>query len=498
MSKFFNKIYLYRFLTFLQNTSKNSLSPILIVNTIIIVFQFIYLKLRWTFISAEIPFWYTKPWGLAQLSHKENLFYIPGISTLFVIFGVVFLILLHKAFVTHVYKTVFVITTLCNLLLTFSLLRIIFVSSTPFTPLINPLYVDLFIPFLIAFLGVYLLTPVFIDIYKKYGLITNPRVHTHPGMALKDASARGGGFIFVVVFILVASVFVGFINKQVVGIFLSVLLLALLGLFDDYQNTHPNTQMRILENPALRLLLMISIVSIVVLSGVSIDSVTTLPWGLGNLTLFPHLNDIFTIIWIVWVLNVLSWSNGIDGQYNGVVGVALLILLILALRFVPLEDINVKYATLAAIASGAAFGFTKYVWYPSKIMWGFGAVCAGLILSSLSILISAKITVSVLIILIPFLDAVVSVIRRLLQRKNPLKGDRFHLHHLLMLRGWSVPRVAIFYWSTTILFGSIALFSSEKMLLQLALILVGFVGSIIVVLNVITTRLQQQKQLPES
>ncbi len=498
MKIFFNKLYLYRFLSVIKSISKNSLAPILGANLFLIIFQLIYLKLRWIFISAEIPFWYTKPWGLAQLSHKENLLYIPLVSTLFLIFGVVFLIFLHKAFVTHAHKTVFVITTLCNLLLTFSLLRIIFVSSVPFTPLINPLYVDLVIPFLIAFLGVYSLIPVFIDLYKKHGLITNPRVHSHPGMALKDASARGGGFIFVLVFIAVAAIFVGFINKQVVGIFLSALLLALLGLFDDYQNTHPNTQIRILENPALRLLLMISIVSIVVLSGVSIDSVTTLPWGLGNLMLFPYLNNIFTILWIVWVLNVLSWSNGIDGQYNGVVGIALLILLVLALRFVPLEDINIKYATLAAIASGAAFGFTKYVWYPSKIMWGFGAVCAGLILSSLSILISAKITVSVLIILIPFLDAVVSVLRRLLQRKNPLKGDRFHLHHLLMLRGWSVPSVAMFYWITTILFGSIALFSSEKMLLQFALILVGFVGSIIVVLNVVTTRLQQQKQLPES
>ena len=183
------------------------------------------------------------------------------------------------------------------------------------------------------------------------------------------------------------------------------------------------------------------------------------------------------------MLNVLSWSNGIDGQYAGIVGVASFIILLLALRFDPLESVHKRVALLAAISVGTSFGFVKYTWHPSKVLWGFGAVGAGLVLSVLSILVNAKIITSIIIILIPFLDALITAVRRILQGKNPLKGDRGHLHHILMRRGWSVRKIAIFYWVTAALFGLFGYLTADKNTLQLGLILTGVVAFILVLLN---------------
>ena len=148
---------------------------------------------------------------------------------------------------------------------------------------------------------------------------------------------------------------------------------------------------------------------------------------------------------------------------------------------------------MSAISAGIAFGFIKYTWHPSQIMWGFGAMCAGLVLSVLSILIQGKLVTSVLIILIPFLDAVVTVVRRLIQGKNPFKGDRGHLHHLLLERGWNAKKIALFYWFTTAIFGIIGLVTAEKYTVQVVLFLGILVAFFIILLNLLSLKAKQEE-----
>jgi UDP-GlcNAc:undecaprenyl-phosphate GlcNAc-1-phosphate transferase len=221
----------------------------------------------------------------------------------------------------------------------------------------------------------------------------------------------------------------------------------------------------------------------VVFFGIKISFIG-IPFG-GILQLAPitFLSSIVTVFWIVWVLNLLSWSNGVDGQYSGIIGISSIVIALLALRFVPLLPKDIAYARLAVIAAGCSFGLVRYSWYPSKVMWGFSAMSAGAVLAILSILVNAKVATSIIMILIPFLDAVVTMIRRILQKKNPLKGDKGHLHHLLLERGWNVKRIAVFYWATTAIFGLIGLLSSEHYTLLVALTLAGIVAFFIILVN---------------
>lgn len=483
---------------------KSQISPVsslLAVNFAIVFFQLIYINLRYNFLNLQIPFFYTKPWGETQLAWKESIFYIPAVALSISLVGMSCMYYIKKHYFKFGNKILFVVVTSCNLMLTYSLLRIIYIASKPFKPILDPKYVALIPPFAVAFLLVYFIAPRFLTWAKEKGIVTDPASHSHPAMVLTKPSARGGGLIFTIGLLITTILFTN-ITKEILGILTAVILLALLGFADDYQNTHQKSKLRFLESPYLRLALLLFIVFVTTLFKIKIDIVnnpfngilqlSTYTITIGGLTL-GLVSTIVTTLWVTWILNLLSWSNGIDGQYCGIVGIASIVIAILALRFEPLKEIHENYAKLAVIAAGASFGLIKYTWHPSKIMWGLGAMTAGIVISSLSILINSKVTTSVLILLIPFLDASITFLRRLVQKKNPLKGDRGHLHHILLDRGWSVQKIAFFYWITTALFGAIGILSAERLTLQTMLAFSGIGGFFLVLLN-----LKSQLKPPQS
>ena len=483
---------------------KNLVAPYIIVNFILLAGQALYIFTRYKYINSVIPLWLTKPWGELQLADKSAIYYLPAIALALTIFGLVLILISRKYFIRYFSKTVFAFVTFSNIMIFYSIFRIILVASVPFDHLINPHVLNLAIPFLTAFLLAYFFVPVFIDYAKENNLVTNPSIHAHPAMILSQPSARGGGLVYAGIFLIVSLIFTGF-RQDFVGLYLSIIMISLLSIVDDFQNTHVNSHFKLLENPVLRLLLLFVSVIPVILSGLKITFITNPLDKVGNVLFLDSfklniagsdvsiISVIITLVWIVWLMNVLSWSNGIDGQFSGILGIASLIVAFLALRFAPLSDVQARVAIMSAISAGIAFGFIKYTWHPSQIMWGFGAMCAGLVLSVLSILIQGKLVTSVLIILIPFLDAVVTVVRRLIQGKNPFKGDRGHLHHLLLERGWNAKKIALFYWFTTAIFGIIGLVTAEKYTVQVVLFLGILVAFFIILLNLLSLKAKQEE-----
>ncbi len=473
----------------LKKLKDRNLSSFLL-NTLISGALFLYISLRYEFINEQVPFWFTRTWGDMQLTSKFTLYVIP-LACLGV--GIVALIitLLNKYYLRFLEDVIWYCVLFGNIFLSASVIRIIRVASVPYDPIINPIYMGLVPSFVFAFLLMRIFTPYFIDIAKKNKIVTIPRVHDHPGMILQFPSARGGGFVYAMIFLISAVFFVGF-KESLSGLYLSVLMTAILGIVDDYQNTHPKSGYRVMENPILRLVLLLVSVLPVILSGVIIFNVSDLSGGVINLDILsfslggkviPLVPVVLTALWVVWLMNVLSWSNGVDGQFPGIVGIASILIALLALRFEEISEFHNQIAILSAISAGSSFGSVKYNWHPSKIMWGFGAMSAGLVIASLAILAQAKITVSVLILLIPFLDAVFTVGRRVLKGKSPFKGDRGHLHHVLLDRGWSVSKVAMFYWIATAVFGLIGFLSPERIVIKLTLLIMGVVAFFIIVLN---------------
>ena len=478
----------------LQSRLPKGFVQTLYVSLILIVFQAIYVALRLPFLTNEIPLWYSKPWGDLQIAPKNWLMIIPTI-TVFVSTVSLTLSYFSKKYYVRYGSTIWqTIPILCGGFLTYSMLRIIKNSSIPFPPLLNPTYLELIVPGLAALIMAYLITPRFINFMKDRGVVTDPSVHLHPAMVLRLPSVRGGGFIFATIFCVTVMLFTN-VTLEVFTIAAVALLAAVLGLLDDIQNTQPLSKLKIIENPYVRLGSQLVLACLVLAGGIRIDFISN-PFdgilllndkliNIHGLVLAP-ISILITIVWIVWLINLLSWSNGIDGQYGGLVGVLGIVLALLALRSTNAGD-QINLAKIGIIMAGTSFGILRYMWHPSKIMWGFGATSAGIIIATLAILTQTKVPAAILAILIPFLDAAITVIRRLFQKKSPLKGDRGHLHHLLLERGWSIKSIALFYWCSTALLGIIAIVSSDKNLPLIILTLSGIIAFPIILLNLQST-----------
>lgn len=476
----------------LKRLLSSKVSIFILVNFLITGFQILLITFFYNQMNTEIPFWYTSSWGLEMLSDKRNIILIPFITFLTTISSALIFSLSKNYYQQYLDDIFFYTTSFFNLFLTYSLLNII--KKTTYSNLffLNFVQTELLNSFFISAIITLFITPILIGIFKKYDLITDPKKHFHPGMILRHPSARGGGVVFAIS-LLITSVFFIKLDKITISILIAVVFCALIGLLDDFSNTTNNKFYKIFGNPFFRLLILLPIpIALLIYSGVSVQSIGN-PFGdqinfnfyqvtfLNNI-IYP-VSILFTFLWILWIINLLSWSNGVDGQYSGIIAISGIVISFLSLRFVNVTDLDINNAKIAIITAGAALGLLPYTWNPSKIMWGFGATSAGIVLAAISILSSTKISISILVLLIPFMDAVITILRRILNKQNPLKGDRGHLHHLLLNRGWSVKQIALFYWFSTLIMGLIAYLSSDKDLPLVLLTCAGFIGFFIILLN---------------
>ena len=326
---------------------------------------------------------------------------------------------------------------------------------------------SLLLSFLIDFGGCLILVPITIKLAKKFGLVDDPKKHSHPAILHKKTVARAGGVPMFIAFAVAALVFTGF-SKELVGILLGGAILVVTGVLDDKLDlkTHYKFAAQILA--AL----------VVVAFGVGISFITN-PFnivgglGLGDVirldTLRVTLNilgthsiyilaDIFALFWIIWVINMVNFSAGVDGQMPGIVLVVLLILFAASLRYSSFDQSQLLVSRLASIGVGVTLGFLVFNFYPAKIFPGdSGSYFLGFLVAVIAIFSVAKVGTAILVMAVPLIDGVFTILRRMASGKSPFLGDRGHLHHRLLEIGLSQRQVALFYWILCAILGATAL-----------------------------------------
>ena len=95
-----------------------------------------------------------------------------------------------------------------------------------------------------------------------------------------------------------------------------------------------------------------------------------------------------------------------------------------------------------------------------------GALLLGYLFGLISILGVLKSTVTFMVLIfifaVPFMDLILSVLRRLLKRKNIFYPDLEHMHHQLVNRGISIRKTSILFYSISVIFASIAVISATN------------------------------------
>lgn len=328
------------------------------------------------------------------------------------------------------------------------------------------LYFPAFFSFLISALAIF---PT-IKLARIFGLVDNPKLRPHPAHTQKRIVPRAGGLAVFLGIVSAILIFIPF-DKTLAGILIGMLILLLVGLLDDkYQNL----------SPYLRLFVQFVAAITVVLTGTSIQFITN-PFG-GIIYFAPQISSFLTIVWIVWVMNMINWSKGVDGQMPGIVTVAAFILGLLSLKLnLPYNPSQIIVAQLSFITAGSSLGLLIFNWYPAKIFPGFsGSTILGFMIATLAILSGAKLATAGLVLLIPATDFAYTFLRRILQGKSPVWGDRGHLHHKLLEIGLSHRQIALFYILGSVTLGAAALsLSSSGKLFAAALVGAVTLGGIL-------------------
>lgn len=317
------------------------------------------------------------------------------------------------------------------------------------------------LPLIVAGGIAYALTPLAIAFAWRFGLIDDPKKNRHPKVIHTKPIPRGGGLSIYIAIAVAALIFLP-LDQHLTGILLGGLVLLVLGLADDKYDI----------NPYLRLIIQFAAASMPIMAGIGIAFVSN-PLGgalidLSNPRIYFELfgevrsiwifSDVLAVLWIVALMNFLNMgAKGVDGQLTGVVVVAASVIAFLSLNF-SADITEWPVIILAAVTAGAFLGFLPFHKYPQKIMPSFsGSNLGGYMLGVLSILTTTKIGILTIVLGVPVVDTGYTVVRRVMSGKSPVWGDRGHLHHLLLDRGWSKARVAYFYWAVTALLGVLAI-----------------------------------------
>ena len=320
--------------------------------------------------------------------------------------------------------------------------------------------------------------------YKIYPGIRERDVHTTPTPRLGGiAIVLGVGAAFALATVLPAFDRVFFDPLPVIGMSIAIALMAIVGILDDLFDIDWLTKLGAQLIAA----------GVMAWSGIQIVS---LPFG-GIILLSPTMSLILTVFAVVLVMNAINFIDGLDGLVAGVSLIAGTVFFIYSyiLAIGPGHQNYFNLATLlTASLCGALIGFLPVNAYPAKMFMGdSGALVIGLIMAGSTISVTGQVDpgtvdpkqfipafipllIPFAVLLIPLLDFVMAVTRRLINGKSPFEADRKHLHHRLLDMGHSHLRaVLILYAWTTVASVGALLFMFVRSSVAAGIVLAGFI-----------------------
>jgi UDP-GlcNAc:undecaprenyl-phosphate GlcNAc-1-phosphate transferase len=181
--------------------------------------------------------------------------------------------------------------------------------------------------------------------------------------------------------------------------------------------------------------------------GLSIDVLSN-PFGSGVMDL-GWWSLPLTLLWLVAIPNVINLIDGMDGLAGGFG-----LFLSLTLAFVGFVSGFPDVMIVSVVMAGALTGFLFFNLPPAKIFLGDGgAYLIGFFVASVSLKCSNKgsIIAALLVVVIalgvPILDTAFAILRRAIRGVPIFRADAEHIHHRLILLGYSKGRALVAMYS---------------------------------------------------
>jgi len=230
------------------------------------------------------------------------------------------------------------------------------------------------------------------------------------------------------------------------GIFVGAVMITLMGLLDDLRGMNAILKLSIQSVVAVSMFAMGFRIGII---SVPFDGALTLHW----------MSLPVTVFWYLAVMNAINLIDGLDGLAAGQSLITCVVLFIIGL-----VANNLVLSVTTAILTGALLGFLFFNFNPARIFLGdSGSNLVGFLIATFAIMARVKgqaavaLFVPIIALGLPFLDVVLSIIRRFATSQPIFSGDAKHMHHMLLQRGYSQRKAAAFLYGAAVLFAGAGL-----------------------------------------
>ncbi len=180
-----------------------------------------------------------------------------------------------------------------------------------------------------------------------------------------------------------------------------------------------------------------------------------------------------TVLTVVVAMNAVNFVDGLDGLAAGLIAIGGTGFFVYT-YLLTADSGAESYANLAtlvvAVLVGACVGFLPHNFHPARIFMGdSGSMLIGLTIAAAAIHVTGQIDAAavptrqqfpaflplllpVFVLVLPLLDMVLAVLRRVGAGRSPFHPDRRHLHHRLLQLGHSHRRAVLIMYLWTALF----------------------------------------------
>ena len=234
--------------------------------------------------------------------------------------------------------------------------------------------------------------------------------------------------------------------------------------------------------------------------------------GQQVLTLDSAQAALATVFLVVATVNAVNFVDGLDGLAGGVIGLGAVAFFGFSYKLAAIngESLAIAAALLCAALAGVCLGFVFHNFNPAAMFMGdSGSMLIGLVLAGSALTLtgwfpplafsddpaSASVAPSLLpvllplllpisILVVPFADLVLAVVRRTLRGQSPFAPDKQHLHHRLLEYGHSHRRAVIvmWFWAALIALGGVGLSLFQSRVVIAAVLLWLFVTLLVTVI----------------
>lgn len=238
------------------------------------------------------------------------------------------------------------------------------------------------------------------------------------------------------------------------GLLAGATVILLVGLADDIVGL----------TPRLKLLGQLAAAVSLLPFGVTVDFLTN-PLN-GQVFSLGWVGIPVTLFWVVAVTNALNLIDGLDGLAGGVSCIAALTVAAVGWTQWKVFGAAGQGAVIwpALLLAAILLAFLRYNFNPARIFLGdSGAMFLGFVLAAVSIMgltksvTAVSVFVPLVILGIPLTDTAFAILRRYQQRRPIFQADREHLHHLLLVLGFSHRQAVLVVYGVSVLLGASAL-----------------------------------------